>query len=271
MDGSEKLRPAEVHQQSPSHRRFRPEATAPGHGEETGEEGCAMHAEEARTIGQRLREIRYGRGKSLRIVAELAGISESYLSRLERGERPVDRRSLLESLAAALEVAPGELTGAHELTSAEGMGEAHAAVVALRVALADNALDDPDDDVRRPWSELAATIQRVNSELRPAADYAGMGLVLPELITDLHAVAVSDPTHRRNALCGLLDVYAASNAISNATRRRGGEHCDCGSRRCDQAAGRAGGMARGPRWLFECYVRVTRRNSCTLVACSKMK
>ncbi|HEX2289806.1 MAG TPA: helix-turn-helix transcriptional regulator, partial [Pseudonocardiaceae bacterium] len=91
-----------------------------------------MHAEEARTIGQRLREIRHWRGKSLRVVAELAGISESYLSLIERGQRPLDRRSKLEALAAALEVAPGELTGAHELTSAQGMGEAHAAVVALR-------------------------------------------------------------------------------------------------------------------------------------------
>jgi hypothetical protein len=72
------------------------------------------------------------------------------------------------------------------LISAEGMGEAHAAVVALRVALADNALDDPADESKRPWQELAAALQRVNSELRPAADYVGMGLVLPDLITDLH-------------------------------------------------------------------------------------
>jgi transcriptional regulator with XRE-family HTH domain len=165
-----------------------------------------MDVEDARTIGQRLREIRYWRGKSLRVVAELAGISESYLSRLERGERQVDRRSLLEALAAALEVAPGELSGARELTSAEGMGEAHAAVVALRVALADNALDDPADDASRPWPDLAAMLHRVNTELRPAADYAGMGLVLPDLITDLHAVAAGEPAHRRNALYGLLDV-----------------------------------------------------------------
>lgn len=92
-----------------------------------------MDVEDARTIGQRLRKIRYWRGKSLRVVAELAGISESYLSRLERGERQVDRRSVLEALATALEVAPGELTGAHELMSAEGMGEVHTAVVAQPV------------------------------------------------------------------------------------------------------------------------------------------
>ncbi|MGH4010736.1 MAG: helix-turn-helix domain-containing protein [Pseudonocardiaceae bacterium] len=133
--------------------------------------------DDARTIGRRLREIRQWRGKSLRVVAELAGITESYLSLLERGKRPLNSRSLAEALAAALEVAPGELTGAHELASAKGMGEAHAAVVALRVALADNALDDPADDLSRPWPELAAMLQRVNYELRPAADYAAMGLV----------------------------------------------------------------------------------------------
>jgi transcriptional regulator with XRE-family HTH domain len=61
-----------------------------------------MDLEQPWTIGQRLREIRHWRGKSLRVVAELAGISESYLSRLERGRRHVDSRSLLEALAAAL-------------------------------------------------------------------------------------------------------------------------------------------------------------------------
>lgn len=37
-----------------------------------------------------------------------------------------------------------------------------------------------------------------------------MALVLPDLITDLHAVAVGDRDHRREALGGLLDVYTAA-------------------------------------------------------------
>ncbi len=175
---------------------------------------CFVKVEEARSIGARLREIRIWRDKPLRVIAELAGITESYLSKIERGLRPLNSRSLLEALARALEVAPGELTGVYELMSAEGMGEAHTAVVALRVALADNALDDPADDLSRPWPELAAGLQRVNFELRPAADYAAMGLVLPGLITDLHAVAASDPGHRRKALGGLLDVYTAATVTA---------------------------------------------------------
>lgn len=122
----------------------------------------------------------------------------------------MDRRSTLEALAAALEVAPGELTGSHELVVGEGMGEVHAAVVALRVALADNSLDDPADDATRPWPALVADLHRVNNDLRPRADHAALGLVLPDLIADLHATAAADPDHRRDALVGLLDVYTAA-------------------------------------------------------------
>lgn len=61
--------------------------------------------------GRRLRQIRHARGKSLSAVAGLAGITPSYLSRLESGARALDRRSLIVALATAPEVAPSELTG----------------------------------------------------------------------------------------------------------------------------------------------------------------
>lgn len=60
-------------------------------------------------IGDILRQIRHARGKSLAVVAGRAGISPSSLSRLESGDRALDRRSLIVSLAEALEVAPSEL------------------------------------------------------------------------------------------------------------------------------------------------------------------
>ncbi|WP_223198521.1 helix-turn-helix domain-containing protein [Solihabitans fulvus] len=53
-----------------------------------------MYEDDSNLIGRRLRALRGKR--SLAAVAELAGISKSYLSRLERGERPVDSRHLLE-------------------------------------------------------------------------------------------------------------------------------------------------------------------------------
>ena len=42
-----------------------------------------MNMEDSVTIGRRLRRTRRARGKSLRVVAGLAGISASYLCRLE--------------------------------------------------------------------------------------------------------------------------------------------------------------------------------------------
>jgi transcriptional regulator with XRE-family HTH domain len=66
--------------------------------------------DDAVTIGRRLRQARCARGKTLVVVAGLAGISESHLSRLERGQRALNRRSLIEALANALEIAPSELT-----------------------------------------------------------------------------------------------------------------------------------------------------------------
>lgn len=45
------------------------------------------------TIGQRLRQIRRFRRKSLRVLAGLAGIGKSTLSQIERGERALDSRS----------------------------------------------------------------------------------------------------------------------------------------------------------------------------------
>ncbi len=93
-----------------------------------------MDAEDTR-IGRRLREVRYWRGKSLRVVAGLAGISEGYLSRLERGERPVDRRTLVVSLANALQVSPSELVGQPAMLDDRAMAEAQATIPAVRLAL----------------------------------------------------------------------------------------------------------------------------------------
>ena len=52
-----------------------------------------MDSDEARTIGRRVRQIRYARGKSLVVIAGLAEISKSHLSRIERGERALDSRA----------------------------------------------------------------------------------------------------------------------------------------------------------------------------------
>ncbi|MGH3717617.1 MAG: helix-turn-helix domain-containing protein [Pseudonocardiaceae bacterium] len=172
-----------------------------------------MADEGLQSIGRRIGEIRSWRGMTLRAVAELAGITEGYLSRIERGERIVGRRSLLERIAAALRVAPSELAEqAFPPAAADPVtAEAQAAVMALEAALSDLDLGILLDGAQsRPWSAVAADMNRLNTQLRPTADYAAEGLVLPGLLDELHTLYVTDPDHRADVLAALMDCYVAT-------------------------------------------------------------
>jgi transcriptional regulator with XRE-family HTH domain len=175
-----------------------------------------VDAEDTRTVGRRLREIRYWRGMSLRAVAELAGLSESHLSRIERGQRSVDKRSTLEALAHALQVAPGELTGQPFRPADPLTAEASRTIAELQVVLTEPALGDSWTRRGRPWPELAAERHLLNTVLRPAADYASQGRVLPGLLADLHAARVHEPDHRAEVLHALMDCYHAAEELTKS-------------------------------------------------------
>ncbi|MGH3783008.1 MAG: helix-turn-helix domain-containing protein [Pseudonocardiaceae bacterium] len=70
-----------------------------------------MDADDARTIGTRARMIRRRCGLSLDAAAGLAGITKTYLSMLELGQRGFNRRGLIEDLANALGCSVADLTG----------------------------------------------------------------------------------------------------------------------------------------------------------------
>jgi transcriptional regulator with XRE-family HTH domain len=175
-----------------------------------------INARQARSIGGRIREIRTWRGMSLKVTAELAGITESYLSRIERNERPVNRRSLLEAIAAALRVAPSELAGQEFPPSTkadQATVETQAAITALDAALSDYELGEPTGETARPWPAVAAELDRLNTQLRPAADFAAQGAVLPGLLAELHTLYVTDPEHRVEILQALMDCYLATGFL----------------------------------------------------------
>lgn len=154
-------------------------------------------------IGQRIQEIRLWRKLSLRACAELAGFSASHLSRIENGERPVDRRSTLEKFATVLRVAPSELLGGpgHSELADVSMS---ATVEKLRLALSNVEIGDMMEIDVRPWEETAAHLDAIY-ELRAVADYEAIGERLPDLILDLHSHL--DGVHRTSALAGLAECY----------------------------------------------------------------
>ncbi len=62
-------------------------------------------------MGQRIVRFRRRRGISQVVLAGLLGRSESWVSKAERGERGLDRLSVIEELARVLDVHPGALLG----------------------------------------------------------------------------------------------------------------------------------------------------------------
>ena len=141
-----------------------------------------MNMEDSVTIGRRLRRIRRARGKSLRVVAGLAGISGSYLCRLELGERALDRLSLIDALAGALQIAPSELT---KLPVSTLTDDTDAAVSAVRLALVAVDHDRPGGQVL-PVEALRARVKTtVDAHCRQGRD-TEVGAALPALIADLH-------------------------------------------------------------------------------------
>jgi len=133
-------------------------------------------------IGHTLRQIRRARGKSLTVVAGLAGISPSYLSRLESGERALDRRSLILALANALEVAPGDITATAITTGGEL--EEDRSLNGVRLALLSISMGQPGGQVV-PLKILGQRVTTVLTAQRDC-DYALVGTELPGLLRDLH-------------------------------------------------------------------------------------
>ncbi|MFL6143146.1 MAG: helix-turn-helix domain-containing protein [Labedaea sp.] len=136
-------------------------------------------------VGRGLRQLRHARDKSLTVIAGLAGISASYLSRLENGERALDRRSLIVALANALEVAPTEITGAE--LAMPGKADDDRAVSEVRLALLAVSLDEPRGELQ-PVEQLSARVKSVLAA-QNNANTSWVGAALPGLIRDLHAVA----------------------------------------------------------------------------------
>ncbi|WP_018681073.1 helix-turn-helix domain-containing protein [Actinokineospora enzanensis] len=165
------------------------------------------------SIGKRIREIRVARKLSVTAAAGLAGISQSYLSMIERGQRAVTKRDLLENIANALRVSPMELAGKPYPATDNSSGELMAAMAEVADTLMGWRVGDVPDDVRqRPWEEVTGDLHVLTHRLRPNADYEGQAAMLPTLIPELLAAARG--RSREAALLGLVNAYKAAASLA---------------------------------------------------------
>jgi transcriptional regulator with XRE-family HTH domain len=166
-------------------------------------------------MGARVRMIRRRRGLSLSVAAGLAGISSSYLSRLENGERDFNRRGLVEKLAEAFGCSPLDLTGGPIIRPDRRSLVAASAIPGLTAALHDTTIDDAPDIPTRPVETLVDLADRANA----AADEVNYDLVsgtgLGDLITELHVVALNGkPDERRTALTALVSACIVARSLA---------------------------------------------------------
>jgi transcriptional regulator with XRE-family HTH domain len=174
-----------------------PRHTAPGRrlrriggGPTPANEGTAMDAEEARTIGWRLRRIRDDRGKSLQVIAGLAGMSTSTLHRIEHGQRPVTLTEIV-ALANALKIAPSELTRLP--VPAPANGHTDSTTEAIRLTL--DAIDaDRPNGLVLPVAVLRDQVTQVHAQLR-ACQFTEVTTDLPGLIHNLHTTLATGTDH----------------------------------------------------------------------------
>jgi transcriptional regulator with XRE-family HTH domain len=170
------------------------------------------HAE----IGRRIRMIRRRRGLGLATAAGLAGVSKQYLSMIERGERHINRRGLLEDIATALGCSVVDLTGQPYLPGDRDSAEALGTLPAISVALYDSTLDDVPDIPVRPVNELAWWAAQSN-EHTANSRYSAAGRDLGSLLAELHVHAVTgDSDTRRSALAALVEACFVASGVARA-------------------------------------------------------
>ncbi|WP_158852969.1 helix-turn-helix domain-containing protein [Saccharothrix deserti] len=167
-------------------------------------------------IGERVQTIRRRRGLGLDTAAGLAGITKSYLSMLERGQRRFERRGLLEDIARALGCSVADLTGQPYLPGDRASADALATLPGISVALYDATLDDVPDMPARPLRDLVDRVARAN-EHTAHSRYGAAGRDLGALLTDLHVHAVTgNGDDRRIALAALAEACVVACGVARS-------------------------------------------------------
>lgn len=159
-------------------------------------------------IGLAVRRARRAKGLTLEQVAGLAGHTKSWLSKIENGTMPLDKRADIAALATALDVSADALLG-------EPAPEVHAGreawnLVPLRSVLLDASPDNPPDIPARPVALLRDLNTQADDALR-WSKYDTLLPLLPALIGELEVqAATADGGHREEALRLLVPATATA-------------------------------------------------------------
>lgn len=145
------------------------------------------------TTGERVARARRARGISQEALAGLTGRSTSWVSKIERGVLPLDRKSVVLKLAAVLDVDANVLEGKSQAPHVPGdLGRART-VGELRQALMHWATPVISPAPAGPRHTLDTLRRRVDNanRLRQDARFSDLAAALPQLLDDLHEAAAT--------------------------------------------------------------------------------
>jgi transcriptional regulator with XRE-family HTH domain len=158
-------------------------------------------------IGRRIRRYRRSRGLSLDQAAGLAGISKPYLSRLERGERSLNSRALLDRISSALQVPVPDLTDQPYSARGKALADVPPGVHETRLALL-----DPSGPPRSEL-EIAAGVDGLDL-LMNSSDPVRQARVVPDLLrwTQQSALTLGTPAaYERVVIAAYAAVFLMRN------------------------------------------------------------
>jgi transcriptional regulator with XRE-family HTH domain len=136
-------------------------------------------------IGDRIKAWRRRRGgMSQQVLADLSGLSQTYISDIETGRSPLDRKATQIAIAGALNISVAQLMGNPSDQTDPMRDRAAAWVPAIRATLVEMSAGER----RTPTRDVDALTGAVSqlTDLRNAADYAAMAPLLPDLLADLY-------------------------------------------------------------------------------------
>lgn len=170
-------------------------------------------------LGERIAIYRRRRGLSQTVLAGLVGRSESWLSQVERGQRSVDKLSVLIPLAKALRVDISTLID-EPLDFSHPVQPDLAAVDAIRAAISTYTVDESHADDVHDLTALEAVLVEINA-LQQATQYDRVGSLLPTAIrnADLAVEAANGGEDLRRAL----EVSARTQQVAAALLSRVGQ------------------------------------------------
>ena len=172
--------------------------------------------DQTRHIGERIAYYRNKRGLSQAVLAGMVGLSVSWLSQLERGERNADKLSVLLPMARALRVDLATLVG-EPVDFTPRAGPTLNAIDRIRAAMTDYL--PPDDDQAVDLETLRSVALEVVG-LYQAAEYDKAASLMPTTVETVDtAVATTEGDDHQQALA----IAALTNQIAAALFSRTGQ------------------------------------------------